>query len=61
MTDDPKPPISPEKALRFKPLVPNRETIEAIKAVERGEVTTVGHPRKLLKSLNADRTRGAKP
>jgi len=36
------------------PLVPNRETIEAMKAAERGEVTTVGHPRNLLKSLNAD-------
>src|SRR5271167_3095317 len=31
---------------------PNRETIEAIKAAERGEVTTVGHPRNLVKSLN---------
>jgi hypothetical protein len=34
-----------------RPLVPNKETIEAMKAAERGEVTTVGHPRKLLKSL----------
>ncbi len=46
--------IATEKALPFEPLVPNRETIEAMKAAERGEVTTVGHPRKLLKSLNAD-------
>ncbi len=38
----------------FEPLVPNKETIEAMKAAERGEVTTVGHPRKLLESLNAD-------
>jgi uncharacterized protein (DUF433 family) len=29
-----------------------------MKAAERGEVTTVGHPRNLLKSLNADRARG---
>ena len=35
-------------------LVPNRETIEAIKASRRGEVTTAGPPGKLLKSLNAD-------
>jgi hypothetical protein len=35
-------------------LVPNKETIEAMQAAERGEVTTVGHPRNLLKSLNAD-------
>ena len=46
--------IAKEKALPFEPLVPNAETIEAMKAAERGEVTTVGHPRKLLKSLNAD-------
>ena len=35
------------------PLVPNNETIEAMQAAERGEVTTAGRPRKLLKSLNA--------
>jgi DNA-damage-inducible protein J len=46
--------IATEKALPFEPLVPNKETIEAMKAAERGEVTTVGHPRNLLKSLNAD-------
>jgi DNA-damage-inducible protein J len=46
--------IAAEKALPFEPLVPNKETIEAMKAAERGEVTTVGHPRNLLKSLNAD-------
>ena len=46
--------IAREKALPFEPLVPNRETIEAMKAAERGEVTTVGHPKNLLKSLNAD-------
>ena len=36
--------------------MPNKETIEAMKAAERGEVTTVGHPRNLLKSLNAEDT-----
>jgi DNA-damage-inducible protein J len=53
MTGDPKK-LATEKALPFEPLVPNKETIEAMKAAERGEVTTVGHPRNLLKSLNAD-------
>jgi len=46
--------IAKEKALPFEPLVPNKETIEAMKAAERGEVTRVGHPDNLLKSLNAD-------
>ena len=32
-------------------LNPNKKTIAAMKAAERGEVTTVGHPRNLLKSL----------
>jgi len=36
------------------PLVPNQETIEAMKAGRRGELTTVGPPGKLLKSPNAD-------
>jgi DNA-damage-inducible protein J len=38
----------------FEPFVPNEETIEAMKAARRGEVTTVGSPGKLLASLNAD-------
>jgi hypothetical protein len=42
------------KALPFEPLVPNEETIEAMKAARRGELVTVGPPRKLLASLNAD-------
>jgi DNA-damage-inducible protein J len=46
--------IAKEKALPFEPLVPNEETIEAIKAARRGELTTVGPPAKLLPSLNAD-------
>jgi hypothetical protein len=43
-----------EKALPFEPLVPNEETIEAMKAARRGELTTAGPPGKLLPSLNAD-------
>ena len=46
--------IAKEKALPFEPLVPNDETIEAMKAARRGELTTVGPPGKLLASLNAD-------
>ena len=46
--------IAKEKALPFEPLVPNQETIEAMKAARRGELTTVGPPGKLTASLNAD-------
>jgi hypothetical protein len=33
--------IAKEKALPFEPLVPNEETIEAMKAARRGELTSV--------------------
>jgi DNA-damage-inducible protein J len=46
--------IAEKKALPFEPLVPNSETIEAMKAARRGELTTAGTPRNLLKKLNAD-------
>ena len=46
--------IAKEKALPFEPLVPNDETIEAMKAARRGELTTVGPSQKLLASLNED-------
>jgi DNA-damage-inducible protein J len=46
--------IAKEKALPFEPLVPNEETIVAMKAARRGELVTVGPPRKLLTSLNED-------
>ena len=46
--------IAKEKALPFEPLVPNEETIEAMKAARRGELVTVGPPGKLLARLNAD-------
>ncbi len=42
------------KALPFEPLIPNAETIEAMKAAQRGKLTKVGHPDDLLESLNAD-------
>jgi DNA-damage-inducible protein J len=46
--------IAKEKALPFEPLVPDDETIEAMKAARRGELTTVAPPEKLLPSLNED-------
>ena len=47
--------IAAEKALPFEPLVPNAETIEAMKAARRGELTTAGKSSAaLLASLNAD-------
>ena len=46
--------IAREKALPFEPLVPNEETIEAMKAARRGQLVTVGPPEDLLASLNAD-------
>jgi DNA-damage-inducible protein J len=46
--------IAKEKALPFEPLVPNAETIEAMKAVRRGELVTVSSPEELLASLNED-------
>jgi len=45
--------IAKDKALPFAPLVPNAETVEAMKAARRGEVVTVGGPDNLLGSLNA--------
>ena len=44
--------VAVEKALPFEPLVPNAETVEAMKAARRGELTKVGKPDKLLGSLN---------
>ena len=46
--------IAAEKALPFEPLVPNPETIAAMLAARRGELTVVGTPDKLLASLNAE-------
>ena len=46
--------IAREKALPFEPLVPNEETIEAMRAARRGELVTAGRPGELLASLNAD-------
>src|SRR6185437_11108087 len=43
-----------EKALPFDPLVPNRETIEAMKAARRGELMAVGVLDDLMSDLHAD-------
>lgn len=44
--------IAKEKALPFEPLVPNDETIEAMRAARRGELTTAGNSKRLLEKLN---------
>jgi hypothetical protein len=46
--------IAAEKALPFEPLVPNDETIDAMRAARRGELVTAGKPGDLLASLNKD-------
>ena len=43
-----------ERALPFEPLIPNEETVEAMKAARRGELVTVGSTEDLLADLNAD-------
>jgi DNA-damage-inducible protein J len=46
--------IAADKALPFDPLIPNAETIEAMRAARRGDVIPAGKPDTLLASLNAD-------
>jgi DNA-damage-inducible protein J len=46
--------VAKEKALPFEPLVPNAETIKAMSAARRGELTTVDSVDNLLESLNTD-------
>jgi DNA-damage-inducible protein J len=46
--------VAAEKALPFEPLVPNGETVEAMKAARRGDVVIAGKPSHLLASLDAD-------
>jgi len=45
--------IAKEKALPFEPLIPNEETVEAMKAARRGELVKAGAPDRLLEKLNA--------
>ncbi len=46
--------IAEEKALPFEPLIPNEETIKAMKAARRGKVVRVGSIDNLLVNLNDD-------
>jgi DNA-damage-inducible protein J len=46
--------VAREKSLPFEPLVPNEETIEAMKAARRGELVEVDSAEGLLSSLNAE-------
>jgi DNA-damage-inducible protein J len=43
-----------DRALPFDPLVPNEETIAAMKAARRGELVTAGGADELLADLHAD-------
>jgi DNA-damage-inducible protein J len=45
--------IRARKALPFEPLVPNADTIEAMRAARRGDLVTVGSAAALIASLNA--------
>ena len=46
--------IASEKALPFEVRVPNRETVAAIRAAERGELTRTRSVTELMADLNAD-------
>jgi DNA-damage-inducible protein J len=48
--------IAQEGAMPFNPLVPNEETIEAIKEARAGKLIKVGSVEDLLAELNADDT-----
>jgi DNA-damage-inducible protein J len=46
--------IASEKALPFEVRVPNRETVAAMRAAERGELTRANSVVELMADLNAD-------
>jgi len=46
--------IAAEKRLPFEPLVPNAQTIAAMEAARRGELTRVANVDDLMADLNAD-------
>jgi DNA-damage-inducible protein J len=46
--------IAKERQMPFEVLVPNAETVAALEAVRRGEVTEVGSFDELIEKLNAD-------
>lgn len=43
-----------ERALPFDPLIPNTETVEAMKAARRGELVEVGSIENLMADLHED-------
>ena len=46
--------VARDGALPFDPLVPNAETVEAMRAARRGDLVTVGGVADLLSDLHAD-------
>jgi len=46
--------VAREKALPFEPLVPNKETIQAMKESRRGSLPSFATPDELMADLNAD-------
>ena len=44
--------VAAEAALPFEPLKPNAETVAAMRAARRGELTSAGKPDNLLRKLN---------
>jgi len=46
--------IAAEKALPFDPLIPNKETIKAMRDARKGKMTTVHSIKELMDKLNAD-------
>ncbi len=46
--------IASDRALPFEPLIPNAETVEAMKAARKGDLVAVASPGALIASLNAD-------
>ena len=46
--------VAREKRLPFTTLVPNEETLEAMRAARAGDLIEAGSPENLLASLNAD-------
>ncbi len=46
--------VAHEKALPFEPLVPNKETIQAMKEARGGNLPSFASPDELMADLNAD-------
>lgn len=46
--------IAKDKALPFEPLIPNEETVAAMKEAQRGSLKRHANSKSLLKSLDAD-------